>query len=176
MGRFLRERASRSAAHDAKSGPPLVVDRTTPPGRHVVLYDGRCRFCTAGVKRLLRLARPGMLEAVNFQEPGALDRFPGVPYEACMRRMYLVTPEGRLVGGFEAAVQALGTRPVIGKPAYLYYVPGLRWLCDALYALIAAYRYRIMGRTAASGGCNGDACALHLGIDRSVSSSSAQHR
>src|ERR1700736_5884289 len=92
----------------------VAARQTAPPGRHVVLYDGLCQFCTAGAKKLSKLARPGAVELVNFQEPGVLDRFPGVPWEACMRRMHLVTPEGRVYGGFEAAVQAVATRPVLG--------------------------------------------------------------
>jgi predicted DCC family thiol-disulfide oxidoreductase YuxK len=114
-----------------------------------------------GAKRLQRLARPGAIELVNFQEPGALDRFPGISHEACMRQMYLVAPDGRVVGGFEAAVQALATRPGVGWLAYGYYLPGVRLVCDLIYALIAANRYRIMGRAVAAGECEGGACALH---------------
>src|SRR5262245_30391144 len=140
----------------------ILRGRTTLSGRHAVLYDGHCRFCAAGMKRLLSLARPGAIEAINFQEPGALDRFPGISLEACLRQMHLVTPDGRVFAGFEAAVQALATRPVVGKLAYLYYLPGVRWLCDRLYALIAANRYRILGKSAASGACEGGTCALHF--------------
>ncbi|HXG11423.1 MAG TPA: DUF393 domain-containing protein [Gemmataceae bacterium] len=142
------------------AGP--VAGATAPPGRTVVLYDGHCRFCIVGMKRLLALARPGALEALSFQEPGILDRFPGVTREACMRQMILVTPDGRVFGGFEAVVQALATRPVLGWIARLYYVPGVRLLCDLLYALVAANRYRILGRAGQGGECEGGTCALHF--------------
>jgi predicted DCC family thiol-disulfide oxidoreductase YuxK len=138
-----------------------AAERTTPPGRHVVLFDGLCKICTAGAKKLLALARPGAIELVNFQEPGALDRFPGISLEACMRQMYLVTPEGRVYGGFEAAVRALATRPVLGLLAWVYYLPGLRQLCDLVYRLIAANRYRLMGKAVAAGECEGGTCAMH---------------
>ncbi|HZT79887.1 MAG TPA: DCC1-like thiol-disulfide oxidoreductase family protein, partial [Gemmataceae bacterium] len=97
---------------------------TTPPGRHVLFYDGHCKFCIAGSERLARLARRGAVERVDFQRPGALDPFPGLTHEMCMRQMYLVTPDGRVFGGFEAAVRAVATRRVIGWLAYLYYLPG----------------------------------------------------
>jgi len=142
--------------------PPVAAERTTPPGRYVVLYDGHCKFCTAGAKKLAGLAPPGTLELVSFQEPGVLDRFPGVSHEACMRQMYLVTPAGRVYGGFEAAVQALATRPLLGLLARGYYLPGVRWLCDRAYALIAANRYRLMGKAVAAGDCDGGTCALHV--------------
>lgn len=130
--------------------------------RSVVLYDGHCKFCTAGAKKLAALARPGTLDLVSFQEPGALDPFPGLTHEACMRQLHLVTPDGRVYGGFEAAVQALVTRPLLGLLARAYYLPGLRQLCDALYRRIAANRYRILGKAVAAGACDGGTCSLHL--------------
>jgi predicted DCC family thiol-disulfide oxidoreductase YuxK len=145
-----------------REGPPVAAERTTPPGRYVVLYDGHCKFCTAGAKHLAALARPGAIELASFQEPGVLARFPGVPYEACLRQMYLVAPDGRVVGGFEAAVRAVASRPVLGLVARAYYLPGVRQLCDRLYALVAANRYRLLGKTAAAGACEGGTCALHL--------------
>src|SRR5438552_7170727 len=41
---------------------PMTAARTTPPGKHVVLYDGHCKFCTAGAQKLRALARPGAIE------------------------------------------------------------------------------------------------------------------
>ncbi len=136
--------------------------RTRPTARHAILYDGHCRFCTAGARKLALLMRRGSVELVDFQQPGALDRFPGISYEACMERMYLVTPDGRVFGGAEAIAQALATLPGVGRLALLYYVPGIRQLLDRLYRLIAANRYRIMGRAVAAGECADGTWALHL--------------
>ena len=127
----------------------------------------KTRFFLRNAKRfsllvLLAFARPGAVEAVSFQEPGALDRFPGVTRDACMRQMILVAPDGRVYGGFEAAVRAVATRPAVGRLAYLYYLPGLRLVCDLVYALIAANRYRIRGKTPAAGDCAGGTCELHF--------------
>jgi predicted DCC family thiol-disulfide oxidoreductase YuxK len=145
------------------STPRLVArapQQTTPPGKYVVLYDGHCRLCTRGARKLVALARPGAVEAVSFQESGALDRFPGLTYEACMQAMYLVAPDGRLVRGFEAAVGAVATRPLVGWLAYAYYLPGIRQLCDRLYAWIAANRYRFFGKT--TDACANGTCSLHF--------------
>jgi len=138
-----------------------AVLRTTPPGRYVMLYDGLCRFCTAGARRLEAWMRLGSVECVDFQRPGALDRFPGLTHERCMERLHLVTPDGRVFGGVEAIARAVLTRPVLGKAALLYFVPGLRQLLDGLYRIIAANRYRLMGKAVASGYCEGGTCALH---------------
>ena len=147
-------------AHEAHE-PPLAAERTTPPGRYVLLYDGLCNFCRAGAGKLIALARPGAVEGVNFQEPGALERFPGVPLEACLRQMYLVTPAGRVYGGVEAAVRALATRPVLGLLAHAYYLPGLRLGLDLLYTVLAANRYRLLGKAVAAGQCQGGTCVWH---------------
>lgn len=127
-----------------------------PPRKHALLFDGRCNFCRRQLERLLSIARPGGIEPVDFQAPGALDRFPGLTYEACMQAMHLVTPQGQVYRGFEAAVHAVATRPIVGKLAYFYYVPGIRQICDRFYAWIAARRYRLAGE------CPSGTCSLHL--------------
>ncbi len=78
-----------------------------------------------------------------------------------MQAMILVAPDGRRFHGFEAAVQAVATRPVLGWIAYTYYLPGIRQLCDRLYASVAANRYRILGKTVADA-CTDGTCALHF--------------
>jgi predicted DCC family thiol-disulfide oxidoreductase YuxK len=140
----------------------MTTARTTPPGKYVLIYDGLCKFCTAGSRHFVRCMGPVEVELLDFQRPGALDRFPGLTHDACMRAMQLVTPDGRLYHGFEAAVRAFATRRVIGRLAYVYYLPGLRQLLDWLYARVAANRYRIMGKAVAAGECEGGTCALHL--------------
>jgi predicted DCC family thiol-disulfide oxidoreductase YuxK len=141
----------------------MPAERTTPPGRYVVLYDGLCKFCRAGMKKLLALARPGAIQPVSFHEPGALEPFPGITLDDCMREMYLVTPAGKVYRGFEAAVRALATRPVLGCVAYIYYVPVIRQIANWVYRRIAAHRYRIMGKVIESDGeCTTGTCAVHV--------------
>jgi predicted DCC family thiol-disulfide oxidoreductase YuxK len=129
----------------------------------VLLYDGHCRLCVGGARRLQALARRGAVELRDFQPPGALDAFPGLTRDECMRAMVMVTPDGRRFHGAQAVAEALGTRRLIGPTARLYYLPGLRALCDAAYAWIARNRYRLFGRAPA---CADDACAVHFGARR----------
>lgn len=132
------------------------------PARLVVLYDGHCKLCTRSARKLVALARPGAVEAVNFQEPGVLDRFPGLTHEACMQAMYVVAPDGRRFRGFEAAIRALATRPLLGLIVKGYYLPGIRQICDRLYAWVAANRYRLFGKTEAAAECTEGTCSLHF--------------
>jgi len=138
-----------------------TASNTAPPGHYAILYDGHCRFCTEGARRLTSWMRRGTAELVDFQQPGVLARFPGISPEACMERLHLVTPDGRVFAGMEAVVRAVATRRFPGGLACLYYVPGFRQLLDLLYRLVAANRYRIMGRAGAAGECEGGSCALH---------------
>jgi predicted DCC family thiol-disulfide oxidoreductase YuxK len=151
-----------TAASKPRTSPELRgLKRTDPPGKYIILYDGSCRFCTAQSRNLAALARRGAVEAVNFQAAGLLERFPGISHEACMQAMHLVTPDGRIYKGFEAAVRAVATRPVLGWIAYAYYLPGLRQMIDWLYAFIAARRYRLFRRSRATSECESGTCKLH---------------
>jgi predicted DCC family thiol-disulfide oxidoreductase YuxK len=139
--------------------PPVF--RTNPPGKYIVLYDGHCPFCVARAKNITTLGRRGAIVATDFQGSGALDRFPGITHDACMHAMHLVTPDGRVYRGFEAGVRAVATRRVLGWPAFLYYLPGFRQLCDRLYTLVAANRYRLRrGNTPVS--CEAGTCSVHF--------------
>ena len=147
---------------DEAREPAIATERTAPPGRWVVLYDGLCKFCTAQANNLLRVAPKGTIELLSFQDSGVLDAFPGVTYDACMRSMHLVAPDGRVYEGAEAIMQAVARRGVLLPLARLYYLPGLRLLADSIYALVAANRYRLMGKAVAAGECS-EACAVHIG-------------
>lgn len=133
---------------------------TTPPadGRTAVLFDGNCRFCTQQSKRLVR-AFPKSLRAVNFQDVGVLDSFPGVSYDACMKKMHVVFPDGKVYAGAEALSRIVIERvPALGLVGYGYYVPGVRQLSDYGYETIAKYRYKIAGKNTCE---PGGSCHLH---------------
>ncbi len=129
---------------------------TTPPGHDVILFDGHCRLCSAAARKLDRLLGSQGTELRSFREEAGLAPFPGVAYERCEKAMQLVQADGRVVEGAEAIVRALGRR-VWGKLLYVYYVPGLRQLVDALYTVVARNRFRIAGRA-----CPDGACAVHF--------------
>src|SRR5260370_12669711 len=108
----MQEHSTRAGASSPGAAGRKIMNaaalRTTPPGKYVILYDGRCPFCTRQSRRLARLARPELVETASFQEPGVLDRFPGLTHQACMKAMHLVTPDGRI---FLPATQILPPPP-----------------------------------------------------------------
>ncbi len=123
-----------------------------------IIYDGRCRFCTGSATRLARRLPDSRVELVDYNAPGALDRFSTISREACDKAMHLVDPAGRVFRGAEAAVRAVAARGPFWRVVMVYYLPGLRWLMDRLYALVAANRYRIAGRNDRCEACSGGAC------------------
>lgn len=134
---------------------------TKPPkdGKTLALYDGHCRFCTRQTKAL-HCAALGRIAIRSFQEPGALEEFPGLTLADCMRELKVVEPDGRVFGGAEAVARVvMASRPTLGKFASLYYLPGLRALADSLYRGIARNRYRLFGKNES---CADDACAVHF--------------
>ena len=129
---------------------------TTAPGHDVILYDGHCRLCRGAAKQLEGLLGARGTELRSFREEGVLDAFPGIALARCEKALQLVQPDGRVYEGADAVVQALGRR-WWGKLLFVYYVPGLRQLTDAVYGVIARYRFRIAGRA-----CPDGACAVHF--------------
>jgi predicted DCC family thiol-disulfide oxidoreductase YuxK len=132
------------------------------PKKTVVLYDGDCSFCVKQAQNLLALVPAEAAEVVSFREPGVLDRFPQVSLEACMRALHLVTPDGRVYSGFEAAVHALATRPGWRFAPAIYYLPGVRQVCDLFYWGLCMYRNYLLRKAVAMGACAGGTCSLHV--------------
>jgi predicted DCC family thiol-disulfide oxidoreductase YuxK len=130
--------------------------KTVAPRLPTLLYDGHCRFCTAQMRNLARFLPEDRYEALSFQEPGVLERFPGITHEQAMEAMHLIDERGRIFSGMEAASRAVAIRP-IGRLAFGYYLPGLRWVLDWGYRAIARNRYRLMGTE-----CKDGTCALHF--------------
>jgi predicted DCC family thiol-disulfide oxidoreductase YuxK len=130
---------------------------TRPPRVPVVLFDGDCGFCTAQARRL---AAPRKVSLRSFREEAVLAAFPGLSLEECVREMKLVDRDGRIYGGAEAIARTLGlSRRFLGRVALLYYVPGLRWVADRIYAWVARNRFRLSRSHAAL--CDDGTCGLH---------------
>ena len=119
--------------------------------RPVLVYDGHCAFCVAQAERLARLVR-GRVRLESFRDPGVLARH-GLAEAACERALQLVEPDGTAVAGAAAIARALRLRPALAPLGWLYELPVLRGVLDAIYAVIARNRFRMGGRSCADGTC-----------------------
>jgi predicted DCC family thiol-disulfide oxidoreductase YuxK len=132
--------------------------KTAPPqdGLPVALFDGRCEICTTTVRGLQRVVGTTRCHFRSIHDPGALAPFPGVTLEACMAKMCVVSPDGAVLFGASAIAALLRRVPRVGWLAAAYGVPGVRTLCDGVYAFVARRRYRLSaarGVCDAQGGC-----------------------
>jgi predicted DCC family thiol-disulfide oxidoreductase YuxK len=124
--------------------------------RYYVFYDGACQLCTGGKATLQQLDPSADLVFVNIQDRAALARFPMVDPRAAQGQMFVLGPDGRLAGGFDAVLALLPTVPSLGALAPLLAWGPLRRLGWAVYRWVARNRYRLGGYTS----CAGGACRL----------------
>lgn len=108
-----------------------------------LVYDATCRFCTANVQRLRRLA--GDLALLPSQSPAARELLPRLGESDFAAQLYLVDGV-RHYGGAEAVARTLMFNPWLRPLAVAYYLPGVRQLCDRVYAAIARRRHCLGGR------------------------------
>ncbi len=142
-----------------KLRPYAQIVTIEPEQKLVVLYDGKCRFCTQSAKKLAQRFGPTRIRSENFQEDNALSRYPSVTYDAAMTAMHVVAPDGKVYVGAAAIARVVRSLRVIGVIGYLYYLPIIKQLADIAYRLIAKNRYRLFGKQEE---CDpGGTCHLH---------------
>lgn len=105
--------------------------------RDTCFYDGACGFCRRSVRilRALDWGRRLQFEDLTRQTDPDLVR-------AIALGMPLRTPAGQLLVGFPAVRRALRRTPLGLLPALVLYVPGLSWVGEWVYAVIARNRSR----------------------------------
>ena len=118
-----------------------------------VVYDGNCPYCRGWVARLRRLTGDDVVYE-SFRQPGFFLRFPQLDPRACDSSVQLVGPDGRVWSGVGVIVRLFGTR-WWGFWLWLYYLPLVKQLADAVYRFVANRRYRLTG-----GPCNDDLCIV----------------
>lgn len=129
---------------------------TQDRARFLLLYDGSCRFCERSSRRLLGLARGGAIQRRDFRGKDALADLP-VTREQCEGAMQLIDPgSGDVFSGAHGAARALATRPALSPVLWIYRLPVLRWLFDAVYRWIAKHRFLLGGKNL----CQSGACDL----------------
>ena len=113
-------------------------------GEIVLIFDGRCGFCTRAARWIRRWDRGGRVRLVTCQRPGAPERY-GLTRAQCEEAAWAITPDGRRHRGAAAVLAALGG--ALGWPGLLrlYAFPTIRWLADGLYEQIARHRGRLPG-------------------------------
>lgn len=127
------------------------------PHLPLLLYDGACPFCRAQARRLRPKGRAGL--RVEPLQTG-IAHVPWIDPADAATALHVIDVDGRRYVGAAAVVRALRlTRPVLGTLALAYHLPGVRWLAERTYALVAARRYGLGQRADGSPrACADDGC------------------
>lgn len=110
----------------------------------VLVFDGRCGFCTRTVGWLRRLDRQHRIELVPFQHSGAAARV-GATLEQCAAAVRWQHADGSRAAAAEAINAALAVMLGTRAPLLVYRVT---WRAQEwLYRWVADNRYRLPGTT-----------------------------
>lgn len=111
-----------------------------------LVFDGRCGMCTRAAGRLDRLDRTGRLRIEPFQAPGMAERL-GVPGHGPPESAWWLDSSGTVSSGARAINEALSAALGTPVPLWIYRIPGVGAVQDAVYRWVAAHRYRFRGVT-----------------------------
>ena len=117
---------------------------------YVIVFDGKCDMCRRSVDWISRRDSQGVIEALPYQDPSVAERFPEIPHRAFERAIQFVRPEGASLEGGRAVEEILRVIPHTRWMAPFFSVPGVRWLAQRIYRIVARNRRRF--------GC-GDHCS-----------------
>jgi predicted DCC family thiol-disulfide oxidoreductase YuxK len=119
---------------------PSTVSSSSPL---VVLFDGGCPMCRRTVRTLQRLDWLGRLQFADATNPANRERVaPGLGESEAMQQMYVVDPEGRRYGGYDAQLRLAQELPPLWPLRLVGGLPGIRQIGAAVYRHVAANRER----------------------------------
>jgi predicted DCC family thiol-disulfide oxidoreductase YuxK len=127
------------------ASPSPATPATPAAAGLTVLYDGTCGFCTRQARLAQRVGGgPARVTLLSTSLPGVLENRLGLTRESTNRQLFVEDgATGKLYGGAAAVARIVRVVPIVGPVGYLYYLPGLRQLADAVYRLFARNRHRI---------------------------------
>jgi len=123
--------------------------------QHLVLYDDECPLCIFQMRLLTWLDWRNTLALIPLTDPRAQRAAPQLSREQLLAAMHCVAKDGRIYRGARC-IRHVGMRlPLLVPLALLLWVPGVIWIAEKVYDLIARNR-KILSRIF---GCK-EACAI----------------
>lgn len=135
---------------------PSPSDR---PTADIVIYDGHCRFCVAGVKRLVFFDCQSRLAYLSLHDPEVARRWPDLEYDDMMQHMYVIEgATGRRHRGADAVRYLSRRLRRLWWLAPLLHIPGTMPIWRWCYRQFASRRYLLFGKAEQ---CSEGSCSLH---------------
>lgn len=123
--------------------------------KHLVLYDDECPLCTFQMKVLTWLDWLNVASVVPLSSDQAKEAAPQLDSESLRAAIHVVTKDGKIFRGARC-IRFLSLRmPLLIPLALLLWVPGVIWIAESVYNVIARNRH-VLSRIF---GCK-DACAI----------------
>jgi predicted DCC family thiol-disulfide oxidoreductase YuxK len=118
----------------------------TGTGRPLLVFDGDCSFCTSSARAGQRWLHLEHVEPWQFLD---LDEL-GLTEAACEQAVQWVAVDGSVTSAERAVIAALRHAGGFwGALGIVMNLPGVRHLAAIVYRLVARYRHRMPGGTAA---------------------------
>ncbi|MEQ8789373.1 MAG: DUF393 domain-containing protein [Pirellulaceae bacterium] len=130
------------------------------PDADVVIYDGDCRFCTAGVRRITWFDRSGRVAFLSLHDPRVAEKYDDLTHEQLMEEMYVIDRHGNRHAGAAGFRYLTRRLPALWILAPLMHIPFSMPLWRWAYRQIARRRY-LFGKNKKDDGCDGGTCHLH---------------
>lgn len=127
------------------------------PDRDIVIWDGQCVFCRGQVLRLRKFDSGDRLSYISLHDPRVGERFAELSFEQLMDQLWLVTSDGRKLGGADAGRLLSRKLPTLWWLAPLLHIPFSMPLWRWVYKSVANRRYKIAGKNCSLDGT----CHLH---------------
>jgi predicted DCC family thiol-disulfide oxidoreductase YuxK len=116
------------------------MKRGDASGTHVVIYDGECNFCSAQVRWLHRLDWFKLLKFIPAKDPFVKNIAPNLSQERLSEAIYCVSKNGN-ISRAARCFRSLSLRiPLLFPVALLLWFPGVIWIAEKIYEMIARNR------------------------------------
>jgi len=120
-----------------------------------LIFDGNCIFCVRTVGLIHRLDIFSMVTLHDFRNLGEVSFKDQVDKDRAEKEILVLTHDGKWLGGFQAFRYMAGRLPWLMPVAPFLYLPGIAQIGDAVYKLVAANRYALLG-----GNCEHKVCTV----------------
>ncbi len=135
---------------------PALMARRGAKEKYTVCFDTFCPVCRRS-KFALELFDVGRrLAYMDIHDRQAMEAaLPDVSYTRALREMLVISPGGKVTGGFDAFRTVMRVLPAFWPLLPLVYLPGAAWIGRRIYKAVARNRYKLVK-------CEQGVCNLHL--------------